>query len=286
LVSIVLKIAESILILVLSSLEIPITFAFSQSVWRILPHPSPTSNLWAIELRDPNTKTVSWALLDLDQSSICWHTTPEATDWWTTLTAFYGGNLYLHNYRYPDIPEPTDLLAVSAGNGQLKWVLPGVVLVREASEKKALLVAKKHGEGVAYHLADPESGLLVEQAVNDPAMVSEKVSSTSPIRYLPGDTYFDQVTTFMGKLVGKHDWRAVDYVESNPYIAFSYYLYQEGKVAQRLLIINDRKEVVYHETLSENRQGIGRDTILLKAGLLLCLRNNNELISFKLRPQE
>lgn len=281
---IVLKIVESILILVLSSLEIPITYAFSQSIWRILPHPSPTSNLWAIELRDADTKTASWALLDLDQSIVLWHTTPEATEWWTTLTAFYDTTLYLHNYRYPDIPEPTDLLAVSAREGKLKWVLPGIVLVGEAPEKTALIVARKNSEGVAYHLADPESGLLFGTASNDPLLVSETLPSTAPIRYLPGDTYFETVTTFMEKLVGKHEWRAVDYVESNPYIAFSYYLYEGGKIAQRLLIINDRKEIVHHETLSENRQGIGRDTILLKSGILLCLRNNNELIRFKLRP--
>lgn len=283
--NVVLKIAESIVILVLSSLEIPLTFTFPQSIWRIIPHPLPTENRWAIELRDAETRTASWAILDLDEGVVCWQTTPEATDWWTTLTAFAGDNLLLHNYRYPDIPEPTDLLAVAVANGQLRWATPGVVFVRDVPEEKSLLVAHKRGEGVEYKFLDPESGLILGRADSSLTQPDGLPTGTSPVRYLPGEPYFELVTTFMEKIVGKHPWEAVDYVESNPYIAFSYYLYEQEKMVQRLLIIDSHKAIVYHETLSRDRQGIGRDTIYLKSGILLCLCNNNQLISIKLRPQ-
>jgi hypothetical protein len=256
--------------------------SFSQTIWRIIPHP--IRNEWAVELRDVDRRTVSWALLDLTLSTLRWQSTPEATDWWSTLTAFTGDALYLHNYRYPDIPEPTDLLAVLATDGTLNWILPGWLLVADQPEPNALIVAKKLPESTRYQLCDPQTGLLqaVIQESNLPS--SPPPDYRAPVRYEPRDIYFDVLSSFLEKTVGVHSPIAIDYLESNPYLVFSYYLYEQEKVAQYLLIANRAREILYHERLSENRQGVGRDTILYKSGCLVCLRNSSEFISLKLPP--
>lgn len=253
---------------------------FEHTIWRILPHP--VRDEWAVELRDADRKSVSWALLDLAQPALRWQSAPEATDWWTTLAAFAGEAVYLHNYRYPDIPEPTDLLAVSAAEGTLTWVRPGWWLVGEQPAAGTLVVAQRLPERIGYQLCDAQTGLPKStlDAGNLPTLAMPDYRA--PIRYEPQDIYFDVFSSFLERMVGVPSPIAVDYLEENPYVVFSYYLYEQKKVAQYLLIVNRAKEILYHERLGENRQGIGRDTILFKSGYLACLRNSNEFISIKL----
>lgn len=256
------------------------THSFSQTIWRILPHP--TRNEWALELRDADLKTVSWALLDLTLPGLRWHTTPEASDWWSTLTAFAGDNLYIHNYRFPDIPEPTDLLSVSATDGTLGWVLPGWLFVNDVPQSGTLIVTKKMPETIQYQLCDARSGLLLDSIDQGDIPVPLPPNYRMPNRYETQDIYFDVLSAFLEKIVRVRGPIAVDYLEANPYLVFSYYLYDHEKVAQYLLIVDRTKQIIYHERLGENRQGVGRDTIIWKADSLVCLRNSNEFISIKL----
>jgi hypothetical protein len=74
----------------------------------------------------------------------------------------------------------------------------------------------------------------------------------------------------------------IDYLEKRPYIIFSYYIYEQDKTVQYLLIVTDQKQLVLHEKLSEGRDGIGRSTMMLKASTLVYLKNNNEFSSLTL----
>ncbi len=260
------------------------SYTFEQTIWRVLPHP--TRDEWAVELRDTEQKTVSWALLDLALPALRWQGTPEATDWWSTLTAFTGDALYLHNYRYPDIPEPTDLLALSSKEGTLSWLLPGWLLVGEQPETGTLIVAHKQPETIRYQLCEPQTGSLGAPVQESKIPSLSPPDYRAPVQYKPREIYFDVLSSFLEKMVGARSPVAVDYLESNPYLVFSYYLYEQEKVAQYLLVVNRKKEILYHERLSEKRQGLGRDTILYKSGRLVFFRNSSEFISLKLPPLE
>lgn len=253
---------------------------FPETIWRILPHPD--RDEWVVELRDAGQKAVSWALMDLSLKKVLWQQSPPATDWWTTLAGFAGNRIFLHNYRFPDIPEPTDLLALSTAEGELEWALPGCVFVRDLPNFEQIIVAQKQGESVQYRLCDSDFGIFknsVEEANLPPVNIP---NHRTPVRYEPQDIYFDRLSSFLDKTVGVKDAIAVDYIESDPYLVISYYLYELEKTAQHLLVVNRDREIIYHNRLSDNRPGISLDTILLKEKRLVFLRNANELISLKL----
>ncbi len=253
---------------------------FPETIWRILPHPE--RDEWVIELRDAARKTVSWALVDLSLKKVLWQQSPPATDWWTTLVGFAGDRIFLHNYRFPDIPEPTDLLALSRAEGEMEWALPGCVFVRYQPIYEQIIVAQKQGETVQHRFCDPDLGLLKNMVEEKdlPPVIAPKYRT--PVRYEPQDIYFDRLSSFLDKIVGVKDAIAVDYLESAPYLVISYYLYESKKTAQHLLIVNRDREIVYHNQLSDNRPGLSLDTILLKNDRLVFLRNTHELISLTL----
>ncbi|GHB63218.1 hypothetical protein GCM10007390_16310 [Persicitalea jodogahamensis] len=244
--------------------------------------PHPDRDEWIVELRDAETKTVSWALLDLTTNQVLWQKSPSATEWWTTLAGFAGDRVFLHNYRFPDIPEPTDLLALSVAEGEVVWALPGWLFVRILPGTEQIVVAQKQAERIQYQLCDSNSGLLKNPVLEKDLPAVTEPNHHIPVRYEPHDIYFRQLSAFLGRMVETQDAVAIDYLESDPYVVFSYYLYDQEKAAQYLLVVNRNREIIYHNLLSDKRPGISLDTILLKNNHLVFLRNTNELNSLTL----
>ena len=253
---------------------------FSQNIWRILPNPDPQSDLWVIELRESESKQVSFAMIDTAQMKQLWHSSPPEADWWSSLTAFSQNRIFLHNYRYPEVPEPTDLLAFSAADGGFLWALPGHLMVKPL-DAKHIEVARKTGEQFIYKACDVETGAIsaLEESYTEEF---GKVILQEPVRYRKDSTYFEKLATFIRNVTNGHMAVSIDYLEKRPYIMFSYYIYEQDKSVQYLLIVTDRKQLVLHEQLSEEREGMGRSTMMLKASTLVYLKNNNEFSSLTL----
>lgn len=253
---------------------------FSENIWRVMPDADPDSPLWVIELRNAERREVSFAVVDPENFAVKWQRQVEGTDWWTSLTAFSHNRIYLHNYRYPEVPEPTDLLAVNAETGFLSWILPHHLLVKEAGNGW-LEVATKQGDSFKHLHCNAATGELVPLNAELPEP-EDKIILTEPVRYIEGNTYFERLAQFISDATGGHIPVAIDYLEKRPYIIFSYYIYEQDKTVQYLLIVTDQKRQVLHEKLSEEREGTGRSTMMLKASTLVYLKNSNEFSSLTL----
>lgn len=252
---------------------------FSAHIWRILPHPDPERNEWALELREISEKKVSFALIDLDERHVRWQKTPPDADWWTSITGLAHDQVFLHHYRYPDLPEPTDLAALSIKDGELRWVLPNYVLVK-ALDYGNIEVASKGHEGFNYAVYSAETGRINPSPVlND---VATEIILKQPVRYKEGNVYFGKLASFLQTILNIKNPVCIDYLDHRPYMMFSYYIYQQDQIVQYLLIVNDQKQVVLHEQLSEGRDGIGQSTILLKNSTLVYLKDSSEFSSLKL----
>ncbi|MCF0073155.1 DUF4905 domain-containing protein [Dyadobacter sp. CY261] len=256
------------------------SFRFSENIWRVMPDADPGSALWVIELRDPDRREVSFAVIDLDSLVLKWHRQVEGTDWWTSLTAFMHNRIYLHNYRYPEVPEPTDLIAVDETAGLLSWILPNYILIKSV-DQNLLEVATKQGDHFKHMYCNASTGQVMpfDTSLRENA---DEVILKEPVRYREGNMYFERLAQFIGDVTGGHIPVAIDYLEKRPYIIFSYYIYEQDKTVQYLLIVTDQKRHVLHEKLSEQREGTGRSTMMLKASTLVYLKNSNEFSSLTL----
>jgi hypothetical protein len=256
------------------------SYRFSQNIWRVLPDAAAENNLWVIELRDAAEKKVSFAVIDVAKEELVWQGELAATDWWSSLTAFSNQNIYLHRYRFPEIPEPTDLVAFSGQSGDTLWELPHHILVSVLDEN-TIEVAQKQGDGFVKKFVRAATGELMP--------VSEKsipggngIILVEPVRYRKGNDYFEKLRAFIEETTNGHVASSIDYLESRPYVIFSYYIYEQDKTVQYLLIVTDQNQLVLHEKLSEERDGMGRSTMILKASTLVYLKNNNEFSSLTL----
>ncbi|WP_106595980.1 DUF4905 domain-containing protein [Dyadobacter jiangsuensis] len=256
------------------------SFRFSENIWRVMPDADADSSLWAIELRNPESREVSFAVIDSENLAVKWQRQVEGTDWWTSLTAFSDNRIFLHNYRYPEVPEPTDLLAMNGDTGFLSWILPNHLLVKNAGGG-LLEVATKQGDSFKHLHCDALTGELLPLNIEISESYHEIILA-EPVRYIEGNMYFGQLAQFISNATGGHNPTAIDYLEKRPYIIFSYYIYEQDKTVQYLLIVTDNKQQVLHEKLSEEREGTGRSTMMLKASTLVYLKNSNEFSSLTL----
>ncbi|WP_353721446.1 DUF4905 domain-containing protein [Dyadobacter sp. 676] len=256
------------------------SFRFSENIWRVMPDADPESSLWVIELRDADRREVSFAVVDPENLALKWHRTIEGTDWWTSLTAFSHNRIFLHNYRYPEVPEPTDLLAVNGETGFLSWIMPNYVLV-SSGVGELLEVATKQGDSFKHMFCNAATGALLALNEGLPETTTEVILK-EPVRYIEGNMFFERLAQFITGATGGHIPVAIDYLEKRPYIIFSYYIYEQDKTVQYLLIVTDQKQQVLHEKLSEGREGTGRSTMMLKASTLVYLKNSNEFSSLTL----
>lgn len=219
-------------------------------------------------------------MIDTQSRQLLWQENPEGAEWWSSLTAFSAGHVYLHGYRNPEIPEPTDLLILAASTGEMIRVVPNYILVRTLNHN-ILEVATKQGEGFVHkeYNVDTDEITVLSGNFGD---VENQIILKEPIRYKQGNAYFERLQTFIQNKTLGHVATSIDYLECKPYVIFSYYIYQQDKSVQYLLIVTDQMETVLHEKLSEGREGIGRSTMLLKASTLVYLKNNNEFSSLTL----
>jgi hypothetical protein len=252
---------------------------FSQNIWRILPHADPDVNEWALELREVTEKKVSFALIDLNSQTIRWLATPEHSDWWTSMTGFADHQIFLHHYRYPELPQPTDLSAISSLDGAWLWTLPNYVLVKTLGEGQLEVVTTAAGN-VEYACCDSVSGQISERRSDNQTV--HEVILKQPVRYNKGNVYFEKMSAYLQSHFNINNPVCIDYLDHRPYMMFSYYIYQQDKFVQHLLLITEKNEVVLHEKLSEERDGIGQSTVMLKNSVLVYLKNNNEFSSLKL----
>jgi hypothetical protein len=266
-----------------STLENLFLHTFSETIWRILPHPSPQVNEWLLELRNVNEKTTSFALIDTDLLEVRWLVRPKATDWWTTLTAFSGDLVFLHNYRNPEIPEPSDLVVLAAGTGELSWVLPNRVFVKNVDEKR-IEVAHRLPDGIKKIVYNIQAEPFEDPIASGKSNFEEAEILTAPSRYTNGDQYYSSISSFLFKIAGVKDIQAVDYLECEPFLVLSYYIYEHDQIAQYLIIVNRERKILRHECIAKALKGVGMDTFLLKGKVLVYLRNSNEFISLKLTP--
>ncbi len=254
-------------------------FQFSEQIWRVLPHTSSQRNEWVLELRNPNSKSVHLAAIDPIHERLLWQTAPIELDWWSSLVMVREDQIFVHLYRYPEIPEPTDIIVFSLENGNLLYHLPNHFLVGTPSNGLAQ-VARRVGEELKYYDLDASTGSLSK--CDNPTENEILSDFKLPNLQKNGDPYFDQMRFFIESLVGHGALHSIEYLDLKPYMMFSYYIYEQEKMNQFILVANQNKEIIVHDLVNEGEKSVGVGTMILKANVLVYLKNKNEFSSLKL----
>lgn len=198
-----------------------------------------------LELRDEIKRTVRYTCINLLENTISWENVEVKATWWLGMTNVANGHVCIAEYETGDKP----------------------------------MVKKRYWITIATGEINPMIELLEEEKITD--SIFSKVQR--PVHYTEDNPYFAVIFNFLYRLLRFEAQKAVDYLEVGDKIIISYYIYHQNLLLNYLLVTNRKREVLLNKLIATS-EGIGIDTFVVSAGLLLHVGNKNQLLGYEIEP--
>lgn len=231
----------------------------------------------AIEVRNLQVKEVSFAVVNYQKGELLFEGLGLEETWWVGISGLRNGKLFFHQFADKEYPEPQALLVADVLAQALIWGKKGSYL-EELTANGALVSILEHGQK-RYQLLDIESGNLVKEITDSNEVTyQEPQNMTFPIQYEQGSPYFDTVAQFLKQKLDVVASKQIDYCEFGDKIIISYTTDNQ----RFLLILNSAGEMLFHQSILQESQGLGMESFFIKADYLICVAERQHLLIFKL----
>lgn len=229
------------------------THEFPGLVWKLAFDQVGSVPALAVELRQPDVREATWAVVDLVENEVIWQSSADldlAPDEWLGLVGLFDGTLLLHRHA-TDTPQPRGLVALEGRTGEPHWDWPGLSFLGcDGRVVLALLGGREEARVVRVALT---SGKMLENESVEPEF-SEKSPHVSPELHHYPETgpFFAPVAAFVRKRTGHEPVKAADYLDAGSCLVIAYYFFANGALENWLLLVDKAR----NEWISE-RIGVG-----------------------------
>ncbi|MDI9865112.1 hypothetical protein QM480_12300 [Flectobacillus sp. DC10W] len=193
------------------------------------------------ELRNETLRKVELICIDLVHAVLIWKQASPINTWWQSLGKLNNNLVELIEFSEETKPQVTQKHYLNILTGELTEYIPQV----------------------------PDN------------FSSQTYRYLQPVHYTEQNEHFPAIHRFLYRLLNVDIQKGVDYLEYKDKIIISYYLYQENKLWNYLLVVNNRKEVLLNELLTES-EGLGLGTFTVKPEILLYVKNKSQLHGYEL----
>ena len=230
-------------------------------------------NTAVLEIRDENTRQVSFAALDLQNGTILWQELRPEKSWWLALVGVFGQYLILHKYSSQQKPEPKGLLVLDLQTGETLKKIDDWIFFN--CQENILMV---------YQLDENNLPVYQEIILEKIGIYSSniKLPQNSTTTHYPEDSpHFPAIFNFLYRLIHIEAQKGVDYLEIGNKIIISYYIYRDKLFQNYLLVITHDRQILLNDLIATT-EGIGIDTFTLQSDTLLYVKNENYFVGYKL----
>ena len=221
------------------------SFTYNQNIWKI--HAFPASAYIVLELRDQEKLKVTFDILTID-GKVLVKGLSFKEDWWISIAQMIGEEMIFYTFDGEGNPETKALIAYDVKSEQILWEKEPFDLANYVNEKVKL----------------------------------GNISVNNPFHYGQGSDHFSTVEGFLKGFLNVHIVKAVDYLEYHSNILISYFIEGNGKLVNKLLVLNDNKEVLLHENLGVFSNGISDNTFFIIDNTLIFVKGFREFFMYDL----
>lgn len=251
------------------------TFTFEAQIWRIVCDAK--SNLLVAELRNGQTRTLSFIAIDINKKEILWEL--KGWDWWSGIIGIMDNAIFLHSYRDPKFPEASGIYRVELTTGKQSWEVPKLTFLQ--FRKDGIVAFEKGSELNRFYLLDALGGNKIKELEADDAMKDSGIEAQSgllsPFRYLEGEAYFSEVSEFLANN-GFAPKESIEYIETDDRIVLCFYQ-KAGELLQNILLSFDHQgNLILKDILEEKCNGVGESTFFVVNECLVYAREKKEIV--------
>ncbi|GAA4437222.1 hypothetical protein GCM10023188_31190 [Pontibacter saemangeumensis] len=256
-------------------------------MWRI--RLDTTANRLALEVRDPDLLLASFYTMDLGTRHLKQLPLPQGTAWWQGLEEAQDSYIYLHGYGDRRMGQHKGVLAVEAGTAAVAWEETELAFYGMAADGMLAYIAAT--PEAAFRLLQPATGQVVQDGITQQqaaAMVAQHShlryrQAVYPVLYREGEEYFAQVQQFLDSQQLTGATQAIEYAETDAYLAVSYYVQAADSTLQNYMAVFDIEgSLCLKERLAGGLSGIGSDTFFIFMGDLYFVKDKAILKVYRL----
>lgn len=248
-------------------MQILFQHCFQDPIWRLIPSISKENN-WVVETRNGTTKALNFYFLSTDYKLAELKT---SLDWWSGIEALNGNIVLFHGFLQEDLPIHQGIKAFDAIKNEWLWENEFVAFDSIADE---YVTAKNTIGSVPKNIClDIQSGFEIET----PSIQNQIASPESANLLNSEQTYFTEIVSFISNYTPLSPTNCCEYLETENHIIVSYYVSNEKKLDNYLLVTTIDGTEELHICISEGLKGVAAGTFLVSKGLLSFVKDNYEL---------
>jgi hypothetical protein len=256
-------------------LELSFSEILPGTVWTTLADPD--HKRLFVEIRNSDTKRVTFSALDLESSRWLWKEKSFEEPWWISLAGISLNVLLLTIYADTSNPDKKSILAFDVSEQKIRWWKNDFSITCVSGETVTGAGSKLGYREVVLNIF---TGMEVAM---DPVVLpaQQNFPVIRPFQYREGSPHFNTVKSFLERKSDISAVFSVEYCEHQTLILISAFSSKED-LANYLIVFNSKGEIVMKETLGEHLKGIASDTFFIFSGYLIFVKNKHELVSYKL----
>lgn len=226
-----------------------------------------------LEIRDEINRQVSFSCVNISKGNILWENLSPEKSWWLSLVGIFDEFLFIHKYSSSQKPEPEGLLVLAIESGENMMKLEGWIFFNY--QENILTIYQLQNNQPVY------KRITLKKIVENNIDSLSNSDSHAVIHYPETSPYFPTIFKFLYRLLNIDAVKAVDYLEISNKIIISYYIYKDKSFQNYLLVTNRTREILLNDLIAET-EGIGIDTFTVKSETLLYVKNQTQLVGYRL----
>jgi hypothetical protein len=248
-------------------LQILIQHRYQDPIWRLIPSISKENN-WVVETRNGTTKALAFYFLSTDYKSVELNTN---LDWWSGIEAVSKTIVLFHGYLQEDLPIHKGIKAFDAIKNE--WIWENEFVAFDSISDEQITAKSTIGSIAKSVYLDSKTGLEIDSPTIHNLNLSPKTAN-----FLSSEeTYFAEIAIFISKYTPLSPTNCCEYLETENHIIVSYYVLNEKKLDNYLLVTTIDGTEELHICISEGLKGVAAGTFLVSKGLLSFVKDNYEL---------
>jgi len=274
------------------------SWSFSQlgNLWRIFI----TSNDILIgETRNLEEKIVYFFSIDLNSGNHFFKNYLfENGNYWVSIEGYNAGNIYLHRFENPNLPEHNGIIDIDIKTGEVRWENKDVMYFFNTENE--IYGHKQQFESFKYYNLNPENGLILNEvpAENQLSLFELKQDTirelyinnyyTEIFNLLNSDSTFSQIIIL--EMKGKDIFGEVEFIHFENYLTFNYHIKKvnlkdlSNPNLENVLCVYDIKNRIklYSDILNVEASYNVPDSYFVHKNYLIYIKEKKHIVTLKL----